>query len=38
VRVDEKTNEAIIRYAKKHNIAKTEAIRRAIDLFLSTEK
>lgn len=38
VRVDEKTNEAIIRYAKKHNIARTEAIRRAIDLLLANEK
>ena len=38
VRIDDKTNEAIIRYAEKHNIAKTEAIRRAIDLLLLTEK
>lgn len=38
VRVDEKTNQAIIRYAEKHNIARTEAIRRAIDMLLSSEK
>ena len=38
VRIDEKTNEAIARYARKHNISKTEAIRRGIDLLLATEK
>ena len=34
VRVDEKTRQAITKYAEKHNIAITETIRRAIDLFL----
>ena len=38
VRVDDKTNEAMIRYAEKHNITRTEAIRRAIELLLSTKK
>ncbi|MCL2673720.1 MAG: CopG family transcriptional regulator [Defluviitaleaceae bacterium] len=38
VRIDEKTNQAIIRYAEKHNIARTEAIRRGIDLLLSQDK
>ena len=38
VRVDERTNDAIIRYAQRHEIARTEAIRRAIDLLLSNEK
>ena len=38
VRIDDKTNKAILRYAEKHNIARTEAIRRAIDLLLANEK
>jgi len=38
VRVDEETNQAIIQYAKQHNIARTEAIRRAINMLLSQEK
>ena len=38
VRIDEATNQAIIRYAEKYNIARTEAIRRAIDLLLSQDK
>lgn len=38
LRVDEKTNNAIIAYAKRHNIARTEAIRRGIELLLADEK
>ena len=38
VRIDEETNQAIICYAKRHNIARTEAIRRAIDMLLSHVK
>ena len=38
VRIDEKTNNAIIAYAKKRNIARTEAIRRGIELLLADEK
>jgi len=38
VRIDEKTNNSIIDYAKRHNISRTEAIRRGMELLLTTEK
>ncbi|MEE0729185.1 ribbon-helix-helix protein, CopG family [Neglectibacter timonensis] len=38
MRIDDKTNEKLIRYADKYGVTRTEAIRRAIDLLLSEEK
>ena len=38
VRVDSETNAQIIEYAKKHNLSRTETIRRAIALFLAQEQ
>ena len=37
-RIDENIYQAIIRYAEKNNITKTEAFRRAIDLLLTQDK
>ena len=34
IRVDEATNSALIKYAEKENISRTEVIRRGIDLVL----
>ena len=38
VRFDEKTNNELIAYCEKHNVPRTEAIRRGLKLLLSKEK
>lgn len=37
VRVDKKTNERLIKYAEKHNITRTEVIRKGIFLVLDSD-
>ena len=38
VRIDERMNDALIRYAKKNHLTRTEAIRKGIELLLANEK
>ena len=38
VRMDDDLNEAILAYAKKHGITRTEAIHRGIRLLLTQDK
>ncbi|MCY3032581.1 MULTISPECIES: CopG family transcriptional regulator [Aerococcus] len=38
VRIDEATNEQLLAYCKKHNITRTEAIRKGIQLVLKSDK
>ena len=38
VRFDQKTNERLLIYCEKHNVTRTEAIRRGIHLLLESEK
>lgn len=38
VRFDQQTNESLLKYCEKHNVTRTEAIRRGIHLLLENEK
>lgn len=38
VRVDKNMNERLIKYAQKHNITRTEVIRKGIVLILDSDK
>lgn len=38
VRFDEETNTLMLEYCKENNIARTELIRRGVNLFLETNK
>lgn len=38
VRIDEKTNERLKRYAEKKNLTRTEVVRQGIDRILDSDK
>lgn len=38
VRFDQETNQRLLAYCEKHNVTRTEAIRRGIHLLLELEK
>lgn len=38
VRVDQETNDKLVKYAKDHEITRTEVIRRGINLVLEEQK
>ncbi len=38
VRFDEESNNRLLQYCKEHDITKTEAIRKSVDLLIRSEK
>lgn len=38
VRIDAETNDELLKFAKKHNISRTEVIRKGIRLVLDSDK